>query len=115
MSDVVDPRPYRQGFNDFTHPIARKQHQCVWCGEMIEAGTRHMKFVGEFEREFQSWRIHIECHRYSDKVFCEWPDMREHGINMGEYSRGLTDEGLVANKLAGVDPYWMPREDIDKF
>jgi len=36
--------------------VARKQHKCIWCSEVIEKGTEHINAVGVFHgdlyREF---------------------------------------------------------------
>lgn len=52
----------KQGWNEFSvvdNPS--KQHKCVWCKKKISIGERHQKFVGIYEGELQSWRIHLEC------------------------------------------------------
>lgn len=41
---------------------ARKQHRCVWCGEPIEVGTRHLvSVVLDDDRRFSRNRYHPEC------------------------------------------------------
>ena len=54
-------------FNDIYFPTARKPHKCEWCGEAIAVGEKHVKFVGTFEGDFQSWRMHAECYSATDK------------------------------------------------
>jgi len=49
-------------FNDITRPVAAKPHKCEWCGEQILKDEKHVKFVGMFESDFQSWRQHNECY-----------------------------------------------------
>jgi hypothetical protein len=49
------------GFGDGGHPVAKKTHPCIWCNEPIVIGERHFKYVGEWEGEFQNWRMHSDC------------------------------------------------------
>lgn len=49
------------GFGEGDRPVARKQHSCIWCHELIVIGERHFKYVGIWEREFQNWRMHDDC------------------------------------------------------
>ena len=49
-------------FSNHTQPVARKDHRCEYCGEMILKDEKHMKFSGVYEGEFQNWRMHTECY-----------------------------------------------------
>lgn len=49
------------GHIDTTHPKARKEHDCMWCGDKIVIGENHSKWVGIWEGDFQSNRMHHEC------------------------------------------------------
>ena len=44
-----------------TH-IARKQHQCSWCGQMIEAGSKYVRqrIIGD-DAEPCTNKLHPEC------------------------------------------------------
>jgi len=44
-----------------TRPKARKKHICIWCGEGIPVGLRHVHEVSRFEGDFQDHRFHEEC------------------------------------------------------
>lgn len=48
-------------FGDLSYPVARKVYKCQHCLENIGIGERHRKFVGEWEGDFQSWRVHEVC------------------------------------------------------
>lgn len=50
-------------FGTTTHPVARKQYRCEWCGEPILQNEKHMKYAGMYQSEFQNWRMHLECER----------------------------------------------------
>lgn len=39
----------------------RKSHKCEWCHQAIDSD--HLHFIGKFEGEFQSWRIHKDCRK----------------------------------------------------
>jgi len=44
-----------------TKPIARKNYRCVYCGEKIHKGEKHIHEISIFEGEFQDHRWHKEC------------------------------------------------------
>jgi hypothetical protein len=78
-----------------TTPKAKKQHQCIWCGELILIGEIHFKEVGEYEGDFQSNRYHNECHSAADKYFKE---SGENCFDPYENKRGSTDEKSVVSE-----------------
>ncbi len=52
-------------FGTTTHPVAAKDHRCIWCGETITKGEKHAHFAGKWEGDFQNWRMHSECYTAS--------------------------------------------------
>lgn len=50
---------YRQ--LDQSEPIARKQHRCIWCGEMIESGERYRREKSAYYGALQNHAWHLEC------------------------------------------------------
>lgn len=52
-------------------PIARKAHQCIWCGEMILPGKVYRRELSRFA-EVQNFAWHIECFDSAD--FSEGPE-----------------------------------------
>jgi hypothetical protein len=48
-------------FSLVTHPAARREHRCEWCGQKILKGEKHYKFNGVWQGDFQNWRMHTEC------------------------------------------------------
>jgi hypothetical protein len=49
-------------FSNYTYPIARKGYRCIWCGDLILKGEKHVHFSGMWEGEWQNWRMHVECY-----------------------------------------------------
>ena len=49
-------------------PVARKQHRCIWCGEMILAGTKYCHEISKYD-VLQDHRWHQECQKASFKYF----------------------------------------------
>ena len=104
----------RTAFGDIIFPRARKTYRCEWCGEWIEIGEKHGKFVGVHDGDFQSYRIHLECEDYMDQLRVFTEDLDE-GFLPHEHGRGLTKEAQIARRLAGIENYWIPDEDQKNF
>lgn len=49
-------------FGDSSCPKARKPYRCEYCLGPIPQGERHFKWAGVYDGEWQSWRMHEECH-----------------------------------------------------
>lgn len=49
-------------FGEVVWKRAGKPHQCEWCGESILKGEEHGHFTGQWEGEWQNWRMHKECY-----------------------------------------------------
>lgn len=48
-----------------TYPVARKEHQCVACGDPILIGTKHCYDIGIYHGDFQANRWHTECYEFA--------------------------------------------------
>lgn len=44
-----------------SHPVARKAHTCVWCGQSIAIGEKHRHERSIYDGRFQNQRWHPEC------------------------------------------------------
>lgn len=42
-------------------PVGRKDHPCIWCGEVIPKGEKHHQQVGFYDGGIQDGRYHNEC------------------------------------------------------
>jgi hypothetical protein len=40
---------------------AKKQHQCIWCGQMILIGDSYVYTTGTYMGDFQTHHFHPEC------------------------------------------------------
>ena len=52
-------------FFQMTQPRAAKPYRCAWCGESIRRGELHQKAAGQWEGDWQDWRMHDECYQHS--------------------------------------------------
>lgn len=55
-----------------THPSARKQHRCIWCGEAILKGDKYFHEKSIYDGGFQNHKWHPECWSDSQKFFLEF-------------------------------------------
>lgn len=81
-----------------TYPRARKLYHCVWCGEEIPVGQKHLKYVSIYEGDFNSWRAHSECEHMMD---CVLDSADSFEFEEYVHRRGRTQEGIVAARLQG--------------
>lgn len=68
-----------------THPKARKEHSCCWCGQKILKGEKHMSRAYRFHGTFDADRMHLECEQGMRRS--DYHDLSE-GWMHGENSRG---------------------------
>lgn len=40
---------------------ARKQHRCIWCGEMVNSGERYFREKSVYDGSIQDFAWHPEC------------------------------------------------------
>lgn len=57
-----------------TTPVARKEHKCIWCGQLIPVGERYHREHSIFDGRFQDHRWHNECWDAAQQFFRESHD-----------------------------------------
>lgn len=83
-----------QDFQAPTRPVADKSYRCIYCIDRIAPGTKHFKFVGIYQGDWQNWRMHLECIKahednnyssaYEDGEIC--PERHRRGFSCTEMS-----------------------------
>lgn len=74
-------------FTSISRPASRKDRRCIWCGETIEIGLRHVHIVGVWQNEWQDYRMHAECYAAYD---ANWLDFQD-GFGEYECHRGTAE------------------------
>lgn len=78
--------------NQYTNPTARKPHKCEWCAEEIAVGTKHTRATGQYEGDWQDWRMHGECF----DAFMRETDHDGGYIDPHVHERGKTSDEMRA-------------------
>lgn len=55
-----------------SHPVARKDHKCIWCGQAIKQGSRYRYELSEYEGELQKHHWHTECEISASDYFLDF-------------------------------------------
>lgn len=74
-------------FGEITYHSGRKEHRCIWCGEIIPKGEVFAHYRGISENEWQNWRMHKECLEATDKDDVDLSD----GFYEYEHKRGTSE------------------------
>lgn len=51
-----------------TFPVARKDHKCIWCGQIIIKGEKHRHEKSVYDG-IQDHRWHLECNKAANDYF----------------------------------------------
>jgi len=43
------------------YPVARKEHKCCECGEMIKKGQKYQKAIGKWDGDFDTYKTCMTC------------------------------------------------------
>ena len=69
----------------------KKPHRCMWCAQVIEAGSAATYNAGVFDGDFSAYHMHPECEAAKDSLTREqWREM-DYLFDFGEFSRGRAD------------------------
>lgn len=66
----------------------RKPHRCMWCGDIIPAGSAACHSSGVWEGDFYADYLHPECAAARDAVCSEFGEWAANGDN----ARGRRDD-----------------------
>lgn len=72
-------------WNEFRYPVARKPWNCAHCKMKIMVGEKHAQYVGEWEGDFQDWRVHEDCQEAMRTCMGSW----DGGLCEEDHRRGL--------------------------
>jgi len=59
---------------DETRPKARKEHQCIWCGEKILIGETYRREKSVYDGNMQDHKWHLECNLDAQEYFRKYGD-----------------------------------------
>ena len=69
------------------YPIARKEHQCFFCGGIINKGEKYFRQSVECDGSVDDITTHINCDKLADKL--------KMYDEYGSYDEGLSSDGFA--------------------
>lgn len=72
-----------------SRPVGRKEHKCIWCGEVIAMKEKHVVVTGIYEGDFQTGRYHNECDEAAKLYF---KNSFDDAFQPYSFHRGTTEE-----------------------
>lgn len=98
-------------FGNVTSPVADKSHRCIHCIERIAPGTKHIRYVGRWEGEWQEWRMHDECLDASDRTHRENDLGYDDPLCVDGHLRGLSCREMdILRRIKSGPPPQKPEE-----
>lgn len=97
-----------------TFPMAKKEHKCYICNELINKGENYVKQVGKFQDNFYDIKLHNNCYsiliNYLDEL--DYYDLQEGWTldYLRDYWIGNKCYNCLFNELNGGNC----DEDLDK-
>jgi len=85
----------------------RKDHQCIWCDEKIESGTKARYRVYTFDGDFNADYMHEECYEAMSRTDADL----DEGFFPGEFLRGKTPEEMEWDSMVED----AVSEDLERF
>src|SRR5574343_75029 len=64
--------------------IAKKDHKCIECGDIIKKGYSYERVTGKWDDKFHHYDTCMICKEIRDKIFCSfvfgeiWSDLSEY-------------------------------------
>lgn len=68
----IDHDSYSCSFIHTENPVARKEHRCCECGDIIRKGDKYEKVTGKWEGDFIQYKTCMICVEIRDKLFCSF-------------------------------------------
>lgn len=75
-----------------THPTAKKEHKCMYCGGTINVGEKYERQTNIYEGQIYDWVCHIECQEVTGL------------LNMFDYDYG---EGIDGEQFVEYLQEWL--------
>ena len=69
----------------------KKTHRCMWCAQVIEAGSAATYNAIIFDGEFSAYHMHPECEAAKDSLTREQWESMGYCFDFGKFSRGRAD------------------------
>lgn len=100
-------------------PVARKEHQCCECRDIIDVGDQYEMIKGRFERDIVTFKTCLVCREIRDELFCSWHyEMIWEDLDESEYEPQIGDllnfspaaQQKLIEKLVIDDP-WFEEDD----
>lgn len=113
MSCVIDI-DYDYGscsFFDEKVLLARKEHRCCECGDIINKGDKYEKVVGKWEGDFIEYKTCLVCKEIRDRIFCSfiftalWEELSEFTNGGYDMDYNMID-GLSINAIDKIEKYF---------
>ena len=75
---------------NISHPTARKEHKCMFCGGIIKVGEKYVRQTNLYEGQIYDWIAHLECQEVTGLLNMFDNDMGE-GINGEDFVEYLQE------------------------
>lgn len=87
---------------DATHPVARKEHRCIFCGGPILRGEQYVQQEGFYDGSPYRNRYHSECYDDCVEIGRRWGECEftPYQHEPPERIRGIEDERREAAEKA---------------
>lgn len=69
--------------------VAKKDHRCIWCPEMIRKGDTYRREVSKYDGDFQYQAWHLECAAVAEEA---WRQGDDGEFMPHSFQRGTTRE-----------------------
>lgn len=73
-----------------THPIAKKEHRCNYCNQIIPIGEKYTSQANVFYGDFYVWKSHIRCGDIASKL--KMYDDCDEGLDEDRFCENIKEE-----------------------